>query len=29
MKRRLQRYDINRPRVRYGHKLTKYKVEQP
>ena len=26
MKNRSQRYDINRPRARYGHKYTKYKT---
>ena len=26
MKNRSQRYDINRPRLKYGHKYTKYKM---
>ena len=26
MKSRSSRYDINRPRRRYGHKYTKYKI---
>ena len=28
MKNRSQRYDINRPRPRHGHKYTKYKICQ-
>ena len=26
IKNRSHRYDINRPRLRYGHKYTKYKM---
>ena len=26
MKNKSHRYDINRPRLRYGHKYTKYKI---
>ena len=26
MKNRSQKYDINRPRPRHGHKYTKYKI---
>ena len=28
MKNRLQRYDINRPRIRHSLKYTKYKISQ-
>ena len=28
MKNRSQIYDINRPRPRYGHKYTKYKISR-
>ena len=28
MKNRSHRYDVNRPRLRHGHKYTKYKLPQ-